>query len=226
VKLLLDENVSDRIVQRIVDLFPGSTHLKAVGLKEADDSVVWAWAKQRGFTIVSKDTDFYQRAIVFGHPPKFIWVRVGNCPTSSITALLRSRSEAVSLVAETDGRVIGHIAFSPVTISDGTPNWYGLGPVSVLPEHQRKGIGKALIKEGLSRLRDMNAQGCCLVGHPDYYKQFGFKNMSGLVLEGVPPEVFFALSFDRDAPQGAVTFHEGFNAHGHQEGVGGSLRHA
>jgi putative acetyltransferase len=131
-----------------------------------------------------------------------------------IEALRVARALKVSLVAEMDGQVIGHIAFSPVTISDGTPNWYGLGPVSVFPEHQRKGIGKALIKEGLSRLKDMNSQGCCLVGHPDYYKNFGFKNISGLVHEGVPPEVFFALSFDGHTPQGTVAFHEGFKADG------------
>jgi predicted nuclease of predicted toxin-antitoxin system len=64
VKLLLDENVSDRVVQQIADLFPGSTHIKAIGLKEADDSVVWGWSKQHGFTIVSKDTDF---TCLFGH---------------------------------------------------------------------------------------------------------------------------------------------------------------
>lgn len=63
-KLLLDENVSDRVVQQIADLFPGSTHIKAIGLKEADDSVVWGWSKQHGFTIVSKDTDF---TCLFGH---------------------------------------------------------------------------------------------------------------------------------------------------------------
>ena len=90
VKLLLDENLSDRIVSQICDLFPGSAHVKAVGLKEADDHAVWQWAKQHGLTIVSKDTDFHQRAIVFGHPPKFIWLRVGNCETSLITNLLRS----------------------------------------------------------------------------------------------------------------------------------------
>jgi putative acetyltransferase len=136
-----------------------------------------------------------------------------------IEALRAAKALTVSLVAEVDGRVIGHIAFSPVTISDGTRNWYGLGPVSVLPEHQRKGIGKALIQEGLSRLKDMNAQGCCLVGHPDYYKKFGFKNMSGLAHEGVPQEVFFALSFDGHTPQGNVAFHEGFKADGQQEGA-------
>jgi putative acetyltransferase len=131
-----------------------------------------------------------------------------------IEALRAADALTVSLVAEVNGRVTGHIAFSPVTISDGTPNWYGLGPVSVLPEHQRQGIGKALIWEGLSRLKDLNARGCCLVGHPDYYKKFGFKNISGLMLEGVPQEVFFALSFDGHTPQGTVTFHEGFKADG------------
>jgi putative acetyltransferase len=129
-----------------------------------------------------------------------------------IEALRAADALTVSLVAELNGRVIGHIAFSPVTISDGTPNWYSLGPVSVLPEHQRQGIGKALIWEGLSRLKDLNARGCCLAGHPDYYKKFGFKNISGLMLEGVPQEVFFTLSFDGHTPQGSVTFHEGFKA--------------
>ena len=124
----------------------------------------------------------------------------------------------VSLVAELDGRVVGHVAFSPVTISDGTLDWYGLGPVSVLPEHQRKGIGKALISEGLSRLKELSARGCCLVGHPDYYRRLGFKNMPGLVYEGVPQDVFLALSFDGCPPQGHVTFHEAFNADGPPQG--------
>ena len=140
-----------------------------------------------------------------------------------IAALRAAKALTVSLVAEADGRVVGHIAFSPMTISDGSPNWYGLGPVSVLPAYQRQGIGKALIREGLSRLKDMNARGCCLVGHPAYYRKFGFANMSGLVLEGVPQEVFFALSFDGRTPQGTVAFHEGFKADGQQEESGDAL---
>ncbi|MBE0556153.1 MAG: N-acetyltransferase, partial [Proteobacteria bacterium] len=100
----------------------------------------------------------------------------------------------------------------PVTISDGAQGWYGLGPVSVLPEYQRKGIGKALIQEGLSRLKSQNAKGCCLVGHPQYYSKFGFENVTGLAHEGVPQEIFFALSFDGHLPQGDVMFHEGFKA--------------
>ena len=140
-----------------------------------------------------------------------------------VEALRAAQALTLSLVAETDGRVIGHIAFSPVTISDGTPNWYGLGPVSVLLEHQRKGVGKALIREGLSRLKDMNARGCCLVGHPEYYQKFGFRNTPGLGHEGVPPEVFFALPFDGHTPEGTVTFHDGFKADGQQEGAGDTL---
>ena len=131
-----------------------------------------------------------------------------------IAALRKDKALTVSLVAELDGCVIGHIAFSPVTFSDGTRNWYGLGPVSVLPEYQRKGIGKALIREGLSRLKPLNARGCCLVGHPEYYRKFGFDNVSGLICEGVPQEVFFVLSLDGYIPQGTVTFHEGFKAEG------------
>lgn len=131
-----------------------------------------------------------------------------------IAALRTAKALTLSLVAELDGRVIGYIDFSPVTISDGTRDWYGLGPVSVLPEYQRQGVGKALMQEGLSRLKNMNAQGCCLVGHPEYYKKFGFRNMSELALEGVPQEAFFALSFDGHTPQGTVTFHDAFKANG------------
>ncbi|MGV8127172.1 MAG: GNAT family N-acetyltransferase [Methanothrix sp.] len=133
-----------------------------------------------------------------------------------IEALRAAGALKVSLVAELDGRVIGHIAFSPVAISDGTANWYGLGPISVLPELQRQGVGKALIRDGLSRLKDMGAGGCCLVGHPEYYVKFGFQNLPGLMLEGVPPEVFFGLSFDGFIPQGSVSFHEAFKADGQQ----------
>ena len=131
-----------------------------------------------------------------------------------IEALRSAGALTVSLVAEVAGRVVGHIAFSPVTISDGTKNWYGLGPVSVLPEYQRRGIGKALIQEGLSRLKEQGAKGCCLVGHPQYYRKFGFQNVSGLNHEGVPQEVFFALSFDGHFPQGEVAFHGAFKANG------------
>jgi putative acetyltransferase len=131
-----------------------------------------------------------------------------------IEALRSAGALTLSLVAEVDGHVVGHIAFSPITISDGTDHWYGLGPISVLPMYQRMGIGKALIQKGLSRLKALGAKGCCLVGHPQYYRKFGFENVTGLVYEGVLQEVFFALSFNGHLPQGNVTFHEAFKANG------------
>lgn len=148
-------------------------------------------------------------------------LEISNHTEQFIVEALRSAGAlTVSLVAEVDGHVVGHIAFSPVTISDGSNNWYGLGPVSVLPLYQRMGIGKALIREGLSRLKELGAKGCCLVGHPEYYRKFGFENVTGLVVEGVPEEVFFALSFDGRFPQGNVSFHEGFKADGQQARAG------
>lgn len=89
-KLLLDENLSDRIVPQIFDLYPDSSHVKSHNLIHTDDVLIWAFAQEHGFTIVSKDADFHQRSLVFGHPPKLLFLRVGNCPTSRITQLLRS----------------------------------------------------------------------------------------------------------------------------------------
>jgi putative acetyltransferase len=177
--------------------------------------------------VIRSETDADVGAINEVIVAAFKTLEISNHTEQFIIAALRAaKALTVSLVAESDGRVVGHVAFSPVTISDGTRNWYGLGPVSVLPECQRQGIGKALIQEGLSRLKALNAQGCCLVGHPDYYRKFGFLNMSGLVHEGVPQEVFLALSFDGHSPQGTVTFHEGFKADGQQEGAGDPLQRA
>ena len=129
-----------------------------------------------------------------------------------INALRKAGVLTVSLVAQIDEQVVGHIAFSPVTISDGTNDWYGLGPISVLPEYQKQGIGKSLVNEGLALLKELGAQGCALVGDPNYYKYFGFKNFSELVYEGVPQEFFLVLPFNEKVPQGTVVFHEGFSA--------------
>jgi predicted nuclease of predicted toxin-antitoxin system len=96
VKLLLDENLSDKIISRIVDVFPGSTHVKNEALIHADDGVIADWAKQRDFTIVSKDAGFYQTSVALGTPPKFIWLRVGNCSTTMIVDLLKSHRSLIS----------------------------------------------------------------------------------------------------------------------------------
>jgi putative acetyltransferase len=152
----------------------------------------------------------------------FETMEISNQTEHFIVEALRSAGAlTVSLVAEVDGIVVGHIAFSPVTMSDGTKGWYGLGPVSVRPDMQRKGIGKALIQEGLSRLKALKAKGCCLIGHPEYYRQFGFENTDGLAYEGVPPEAFFVFPFAESIPQGNVMFHEGFKADGPQGAAAG-----
>jgi len=171
--------------------------------------------------VIRDETKYDAAAITEVTVAAFETMEISNHTEQFIIEALRSaRALTLSLVSEVDGRVVGHIAFSPVTISDGTKNWYGLGPVSVLPKYQRRGIGKALIQEGLTRLKDLNAEGCCLVGHPQYYRKFGFENVTGLVHEGVPEEVFFALSFNCRFPQGKVTFHEAFKANGQQAHAG------
>lgn len=129
-----------------------------------------------------------------------------------IDALRSAGVLTISLVAEIDEKIVGHVAFSPITISDNTADWYGLGPVSVKPDFQKKGIGKALINKGLSLLKERGAKGCALVGDPNYYKHFGFKNYPELIHEGIPQEVFLVLPFSEIIPKGIVVFHEGFFA--------------
>lgn len=172
----------------------------------------------KGKIIIRNETSADIHAIAEITAAAFKTLAISDQTEQFIIAALRAAGAlTVSLLAELNGQIVGHIAFSPVTLSDGCPNWYGLGPVSVLPEYQRRGIGSALIHEGLSRLKNLNAQGCCLVGHPEYYQRFGFKNTKGLALEGVPEEVFFALAFDGHYPQGIVEFHAGFKAKGAEE---------
>jgi putative acetyltransferase len=129
-----------------------------------------------------------------------------------VCALRDANALTISLVAEAEKKVVGHIAFSPVTISDGSLDWYGLGPISVVPELQRQGIGKSLMGAGLSSLKALGAKGCVLVGDPSYYERFGFRNLPDLVLPGVPPQYFLALSFEESKARGTAAFHEGFNA--------------
>jgi putative acetyltransferase len=131
-----------------------------------------------------------------------------------INALRNANALTISLVAVAGKKVVGHIAFSPVTISDGSIDWHGLGPISVLPELQKQGIGKSLMLEGLSSLKSLGAKGCVLVGDPGYYKQFGFRSPPDLVIEGVPQEYVLALPFEDSKTHGVVVFHEGFAANG------------
>jgi putative acetyltransferase len=127
-----------------------------------------------------------------------------------VDALRAEGALSVSLVAEDEGTVVGHIAFSPVTIDGEDPHWFTLGPVAVLPEMQRKGIGTELVRRGLDAIRGLGAQGCVLVGDPAFYHRFGFVQSTGLAIDGVPPEVMLSLSMTDHTPQGKVEIHPGF----------------
>jgi len=118
---------------------------------------------------------------------------------------------SLSLIAEVGGKIVGHVAFSLVTINGENLHWYGLGPISVVPELQKQGIGSKLIHEGLSAIQAIDAQGCVLEGSPVYYQRFGFKSYPGLIYEAAPGlEYFMALPFYKNVPQGKVEYHQAF----------------
>jgi len=88
-KLLFDENLPPRLVSMLADIYPSSAHVRDIGLRSAADDLVWQYAQKNGFVIVSKDSDFHHRSLLFGFPPKVIWVRRGNCSTQEIETMLR-----------------------------------------------------------------------------------------------------------------------------------------
>jgi predicted nuclease of predicted toxin-antitoxin system len=92
VKLLLDENLSRRLVRRLADLFPGSVHVSSEGLLEAPDFVIWQFAKSNDFSIVTADGDFYELATTLGPPPKVIWLRGCDYPTAAAEELIRGQA--------------------------------------------------------------------------------------------------------------------------------------
>lgn len=127
-----------------------------------------------------------------------------------VRALRGSAALILSLVAEAEGEVVGHIAFSPALIDGQDLGWYTLGPVAVLPGHQGQGIGAALIREGLEGLRARGARGAVLVGDPGYYTRFGFRHVPSMRVDEVPPEYVMGLPLQGDIPSGLVTHHPGF----------------
>lgn len=128
-----------------------------------------------------------------------------------IIAALRGAGQlTVSLVAERCGKVIGHVAISPVVISGKASRWYGLGPVSVLPAHQGAGVGAGLVRAALDRLRASGAHGCVVLGEPAYYSRFGFAAHPRLTLHGVPAQYFQSLPFQLPMPSGLVEYHQAF----------------
>ncbi len=131
-----------------------------------------------------------------------------------VDALRAAGALTISLVAEDHDEIVGHVAFSLVTINGQPGRWYGLGPVSVAPARQRQGIGTALIETGLAQLRDLGAAGCVLLGDPAYYGRFGFVSDPALRYGDVDPRFVLWLTFSGDAPTGEVAFHSAFDVTG------------
>lgn len=130
---------------------------------------------------------------------------------SIVNALREAGALTVSDVAADAGEIIGHVAASPVVVQRSGAQWFGLGPVSVLPSWQRQGIGRTLIKEALNRLRSLKAAGCVVLGEPDFYGQFGFRHEPLLHYRDIPPPYFQCLPFSDERPQGSVEYHPAFD---------------
>lgn len=131
-----------------------------------------------------------------------------------VDALRRAGQLSLSLVAESGDAIVGHVAVSPVSISDGSGGWYGLGPLSVAPERQGRGIGSRLVEQALTALRRRGAAGCVVLGEPKYYGRFGFRAKPALRLLGVPPQYFQAIAFREPMPTGNVSYQKAFEARG------------
>ncbi|MCH7372746.1 N-acetyltransferase [Aeromonas sp. MR16] len=116
-----------------------------------------------------------------------------------------------SLVAEQEGVIVGHLCFSPVTISDGSQGWLGLGPIAVAPKWQGQGIGAQLMRAGLKALDSDGVAGCVVLGDPGFYGRFGFLADERLVLPGIPPEYFMARRFRDEQARGEVSYHAAFH---------------
>lgn len=95
-KLLFDQNLSPRLVTRLADLYPDSQHVSFVSLDQADDRLLWEYANQNNFTVVTRDSDFSELIVLRGFPPKVIWIRRGNCSTHQIEEILRSHHQTIT----------------------------------------------------------------------------------------------------------------------------------
>ncbi|MDA5633126.1 MULTISPECIES: GNAT family N-acetyltransferase [Rhizobium/Agrobacterium group] len=153
-----------------------------------------------------------ERAIAHVTEDAFRDVEYSDRTEHLIVARLRAAGAlVVSLVAEDSEGIIGHVGFSPVTLSSGESGWFCLAPLSVAPERQGQGVGSRLVQEGLAALDRLSASGCVVAGDPDYYGRFGFRHLEGLSAAGIPDEYFTVLRLHGGTPSGIVGFHPGFD---------------
>ncbi|WP_299812812.1 N-acetyltransferase [uncultured Jannaschia sp.] len=127
----------------------------------------------------------------------------------AIVDRLRAEGDLILSLLALDGALLGHVAFSPVRL-DAPGRWAALGPVSVAPDRQGEGIGTALIESGLARIREAGFAGCVLLGEPDYYGRFGFRNGLGLSYGAVEARYVQGLPFGTVLPRGDVAFAPAF----------------
>lgn len=129
-----------------------------------------------------------------------------------VNNLREAEALSLSLVMELEGQLIGHIAFSRISIDGQDLNWFVMAPVSVLPNYQNQGVGSQLIQEGLTKLLESGAEGCIVIGDPQYYERFGFHHLHDLIVDGIPSEYCMVKALNAlNQPEGEVGFHPGFN---------------
>lgn len=128
-----------------------------------------------------------------------------------VEQLRASNALTLTLVAEVDGEIAGHSALSPAALGQTRSGWFLFGPIGVLPRFQGRGIGSALVRETLRRMRDQRASGIVLVGDPGFYTRFGFANAAGLVYRGVPDQYVLAACLGDTIAQGEIIPHAAFN---------------
>lgn len=134
----------------------------------------------------------------------------GRIEQRIVDALREDGELSLCLVADIDGRIAGVAVFSPVAI-EGAKSWYGLGPVAVATRDQGHGVGTALIRAGLAEIADQGAAGCVVLGEPDYYHRFGFRNDGELRYADAPPQYFQSLAFGDASASGDVRYHRSFS---------------
>ena len=157
------------------------------------------------------DVDAIDRLTVDAFEPQ--WFSDG-AEAPIVRSLRASGDLMLSLVAEDDGEIIGHVAFSPVTIDGSHDGWFGLGPISVRLDRQRRGVGRALVAEGLLRLRDREARGCALIGDPNIYGRMGFTGDGPLSHRGLDRASVQHVTFSGPSPRGELRFAPAFDAAG------------
>jgi putative acetyltransferase len=159
-----------------------------------------------------EDVDAIDRLTVAAFEPQ--WFSDGS-EAPILRALRASGDLTLSLVAEDDGDVVGHVAFSPVTIDGSHDGWFGLGPISVRLDRQRHGIGRALVAEGLRRLRERGASGCALIGDPAIYGRMGFTGDGPLSHLDLDRTIVQQVTFSGPSPRGELRFAPAFDVAGH-----------